>query len=59
MPNLSLSDDPLVPLMKKAGVEVTRQNYIDLAYGQDIPPWTEEQEADLPLELQDWTQFKD
>jgi hypothetical protein len=36
---------------------VTRENYIDLAYGQDVPEWTPEMEGELPEELQDWSQF--
>jgi hypothetical protein len=38
---------------------VTRQNYIGLAYCGDPPkPWASELEADLPVELQDWSQFE-
>jgi len=36
-------------------VEVTRQNYIDLNWGTQVPsPWTAEDESELSLELQDW-----
>jgi hypothetical protein len=46
--------------MQKNGIEVTRQNFIDLNW-MDNPPavWTAEEEAQLPEELQDWSQFED
>ena len=49
----TLVDDPLVELMKAADVPVTRENYIDLAWGVERPePWTYEDEDMLPEELQ-------
>jgi hypothetical protein len=49
----------LLDMMKRAGIKITRENYIDCAYGVDIPdPWTPEHEAELPEELQNWSQFK-
>jgi hypothetical protein len=53
----TLKDDPVVALLEAEGVEVTRQNWIDLSYGHEVPsPWTAECEAELPDELQDWSQ---
>jgi len=43
--------------MKRAGVEVTRENYIDLNWGSPLPEWTAELENELPKELQDWSRF--
>jgi len=35
-----------------------RERYIRRAWGNPIPePWTAELEAELPAELQDWSQF--
>lgn len=51
-----LKDDHLVALLRASGRPVTRQNWIDLAYGVDVPsPWTALEECELPAELQDWT----
>jgi hypothetical protein len=48
-----MATDPLLEFMKKNGIEITRENYLDLAYGQERPdPWTPEYEAELPRELQ-------
>ena len=50
--------DDLAALMRRANVPLTRQNYIDLAYGNTPPvPWTAEDESDLPEELQNWAPF--
>ena len=50
--------DAVVALMRGCNIDVTRQNYIDLAYCGDPPkPWGAELEAGLPVELQDWSQF--
>ena len=50
------SNDHVVALMLAEGVPVTQENWIDLAYGREIPdPWTAEDEAGLPDELQDWS----
>jgi hypothetical protein len=55
----TLRDDLLVPLLKAAGVEVTRENWIDLNWGREIPdPWTAEDEGEVPEELQDWSKVK-
>jgi hypothetical protein len=51
--------DDLVALMKRCGIPITRENYLHLAYFGEIPdPWGAELEANLPVELQDWSQFK-
>ncbi len=57
MPN---SGDALIDWMEANGVEVTRENYIDAAFGNTPPdPWTADDEAELPEELQDWDLFKE
>jgi len=49
----------LVATMKRLDIPFTRENYIDLAYGNDVPnPWTPEHEEELPEELQDWQRFE-
>ena len=48
----------LIELMKKAGTPVTRENYIEMAWGLPLPPWTAELEMELPEELQDWSLFE-
>lgn len=49
----TLNDDPLVKWMRDHGIAVTRENYIDLAWGNDVPePWDAEAESRLPEELQ-------
>ena len=51
-------EDEWIAWMKAKGVEVTRENYINLIWGEPLPPWTAELEAELPDELQDWSRFK-
>jgi len=52
----SLVDDPLASVMRKHGADVTREDYIDMAWGNDVPePWTLEHELELPDELQDFS----
>jgi hypothetical protein len=51
-------DDPVVALMKKCNIPITRQNYLDLAYCGQLPEWGAELESNLPAELQDWSQFE-
>lgn len=52
----TLDNDPVVGLMREAGVPITRAGYIDIAYGTTPPqPWTVEDEAELPEELQDFS----
>jgi hypothetical protein len=44
--------DSLLRWMKANGVAITRDNYIQLAWGSEPPdPWTPEHEAELPEEL--------
>jgi hypothetical protein len=51
--------DPVIELTRKAGIPITREEYIYTAYmGQPPEEWTAELEAELPEELQDWSQFK-
>jgi hypothetical protein len=41
------------------GALVTQQNYLHLAYFGEIPdPRTAEHEANMPIELQGWSQFE-
>lgn len=52
-------DDLVLHMMKKYDIPVTRENYLHLAYAGDVPhPWPAELEANLPPQLQDWSQFK-
>ena len=53
-----LDDDPLVEWMRDNGIEVTREHYIELNSGGEPERWTEADEAELPLELQDYTKVK-
>jgi hypothetical protein len=50
--------EEIIAMMKDADIPVTRENYIELAWGLPIPPWTAELEAELPEQLQDWTLFE-
>jgi hypothetical protein len=52
-------DDGVLRIMREAGIPVTRENYLHIAYFSEIPdPWGAELEVNLPVELQDWSQFK-
>lgn len=55
----SIKDSPVVDSMIKSGIPVTRENYIRCNWTPDImpDPWTVEDEAELPEELQDYTLF--
>lgn len=54
----TLSDDPLVALMRREKIPLTRKNYIALSYLGVLPDdWTPKDEADLPEKLQDWSLF--
>lgn len=56
--HLSAGQRAVIALIKMDGDPVTRESYIAVAYGPDMPdPWTAEDEAELPEELQDWSQF--
>jgi hypothetical protein len=50
--------DRVIALMKEAGIPVTRKNYIATSWGEPLPEWTAELEAELPEELQDWSLFE-
>jgi len=50
--------DAVLHLMRKYGAPIDRESYIHFAYGQTVPDWTPELEAELPAELQDWSQFE-
>jgi hypothetical protein len=51
--------EKLVQQMKQDGIPLTRDNYLHVAYFGETPdPWTPEHEADLPVELQDFSRFK-
>ena len=52
------SRDRVIALMKEAGIPVTRENYIATNWGEPLPGWTSELEAELPEELQDWSLFE-
>jgi hypothetical protein len=52
------SRDALMDLMRERGIEVTRENYITMAWGKPIPEWTSELESELPEELQNWALFE-
>lgn len=52
------SRDELIALMRETGIPVTRENYIEVAWGEPLPEWNAELEAELPDALQDWTQFE-
>ena len=46
----------LLHRMRASGVPVTRQHYIELAWGASVPAtWTADHEELLPIDLQDWT----
>jgi len=45
--------------MRRLGIPETRQNFIDIAYPDNLPDeWTSEHEQALPEHLQDPSQFK-
>ena len=49
----AMTHHPLMRLMKKYDIPLTRENYLNLAYMGEVPEQlSAEQEADLPVELQ-------
>lgn len=44
--------DPVVEQIQSLGLELTRENYLTLAFGDPEAVLTPEQEGDLPEELQ-------
>jgi hypothetical protein len=58
---LSLEDDDVVRTMRQYGHKgpITREDYIGFIHAKGEPEeWSPEQEADLPEELRDWSQFE-
>jgi hypothetical protein len=52
----SLETDPIVKWLKELNIPVTRQSFIDLNWGDNVPdPWNAEAEYEIPTELQDWS----
>ena len=50
----TLETDQVVALLRAAEMPVTRENWIALAWGDQVPkPWSMEDELQLPDELQD------
>jgi hypothetical protein len=43
-----ITSDPLVSMMQHYGWELTRDNYLCLAYPDGAPEWTDELESMLP-----------
>jgi hypothetical protein len=53
-----MDDDGIVQTLRRAGVPVTRENYIKSNWAGIMPEeWTAEDEAELPEELQDHNLF--
>jgi len=50
--------DPIIELMNKHSIPVTRENYIEQAWPEVPSPWLPEHEAELPEQLQDWAVFE-
>jgi len=46
--------DPLLDLMIKSNVPLTRENYLTLMFMGDPPEWSAEYEDEIPTFLQDW-----
>ncbi|HEX8836689.1 MAG TPA: hypothetical protein VF748_07120 [Candidatus Acidoferrum sp.] len=53
-----IQDDDVVQSLLRNNLPLTRQNYIEQAWGEVPVPWTAEHEAELPEQLQDWSQFQ-
>ena len=48
-----LGSDTILAYLQKAGLPVTRENYLAINYPGGLPePWTQDLENELPLELQ-------
>jgi predicted ABC-type ATPase/2'-5' RNA ligase len=52
------SRDRILDLMRAADIPITRQNFIDVNWGDRHPEWNAELEAELPEELQDWSLYE-
>ena len=46
--------DPLLDLMIKSDIPLTRENYLTLMFMGDPPEWSAEYESEIPEFLQDW-----
>ena len=46
--------DPLLDLMIKSDISLTRENYLTLMFMGDPPEWSPEYEDEIPAFLQDW-----
>ena len=46
--------DPLLDLMIKSNIPLTRENYLTLMFMGDPPEWSPEYEDEIPTFLQDW-----
>lgn len=55
---MDISQQEVVDLMNRAGLAITRENYIKTNWGDPDLEWTAELEAELPDELQDWSLFE-
>jgi hypothetical protein len=55
-----LTNDSFARHLRRNGIPVTRENYIDMAYPGDTMPevWTAEHEEMLPAALRDWSVFE-
>jgi hypothetical protein len=51
-------EDPIVATIKKHGIPVTRENYIELVHNDEEGEWTGEHEHTLPERLQDYSKVK-
>ena len=52
-------EDGIIALMKKWDIPITREDYLHIAYFGEVPDsWGAELEANLPPQLQDWSQFE-
>ena len=50
---------PIIDLMKKLDIPITRQNFIDVNwFGEPPEKWDAEAESQIPPELQDWSWLK-
>lgn len=47
----------VIRVMQRAGIPITRENYIAYNWPEIPNPWPAELEAELPPFLQDWSQF--
>jgi hypothetical protein len=59
IPHPGTNGHPVVEHMQRCGIPVTRENFIDMNWPDGKPdPWEADHEADVPDELQDWSQFE-